>query len=342
MAREQRLGVLLVNVGSASAPTPAAARSFLREFLCDGHVVDMPAPLRWLLVNLVIVPSRARHCAEMYRSIWRDDGSPLLAISEQVRTGIAERMPEAHVAAAMRYGVPSLEDGLEQLAAAGVERIVAAPLFPQYANATTGSIEDRLGVLAKRRTATPEPTFLRPFHANDAFIEAWAELVGESLAGWPHDHILLSYHGLPVSHIRKADKSGTCLTQSDCCATLTSTNQDCYRAQCFATSRALAKALNLSEGSYTTSFQSRLGRRPWIGPATADVLRQIASAGHRRLAVICPSFTADCLETLLEIDVEARKMFLDAGGQDFFLVPSLNADARWLDALTSMLRDASA
>jgi len=341
MNPNEKLGVLLINTGTPAAPTVAAVRAFLRAFLADPLVMDVPAPARWALVNLIIAPLRGPRAARAYQRIWTEDGSPLAIISRELEAGLSERLPEAEVAVAMRYGAPSIAEGLEALVGRGVNRIVAAPLFPQYAAATTASALDELNRQAALRPNAPPIAALAPFYAAPAFIGAWAAVGRPVLDAFRPDHVVLSYHGLPERHVRKTDPTGRhCLATPDCCDAIVPANRQCYRAHCFATSRALADRLDWAEGAYTVCFQSRLGRRtPWLGPPTATVLTQLAHGGVKRLAVLCPSFVVDCLETLEEIGQVARDQFLADGGEAFQLIPCLNAHPAWVDALAELLRD---
>lgn len=334
-----KTGVLLVNTGTVAEPTTAATRSFLREFLMDRHILGMPWPIRWLLVNAVIIPGRAEKVARAYESIWTEDGSPLATISRQVREGLAERLNGPPVEIAMRYGQPSIETGLKKLVEAGSEDVLVLPLFPQFADATTGSIIDKTNEIARRVVGLERVSFAPAFFDAPGLINAWVALAKPVLESFNADHVLLSYHGLPVKHVHRADTSGRhCLAKPDCCATLTHINANCYRAQCFATSRAIIRGLGLEASGCATSFQSRLGKAEWIGPSTTAVLAKLARNGVKRLAVLCPAFVADCLETIEEIGIRARETFIAAGGEDLVLVPAPNAEPVWLDGLADIVR----
>jgi ferrochelatase len=340
MAEARPVGALLVNLGTPDSPSVRDVRHYLREFLSDPRVIDLPAPLRAALLRLVILPFRPRRSAAQYASIWRPDGSPLLVHSEAIRAGVARALGAAfRVELAMRYGRPSIDWALDRLLAADVERIVVAPLFPQYSSAATGSaLERTLDALARRPNVPPVST-VGAFFENPGFIEALAHVVREALADFEPEHLLLSYHGLPERQIRASDPTGRhCLADADCCAAVGPLNRDCYRAQCFATSRALARALGLDAHEWSVAFQSRLGRAAWIGPATDRVLPELAARGVRRLAVACPSFVADCLETLEEIGVRAHEQWSALGGEELRLAPCVNADARFVDALAELVR----
>jgi protoporphyrin/coproporphyrin ferrochelatase len=333
-----KTGVLLANTGTTEAPKPAETRTYLREFLSDSRVLDTPAPIRWLVLNLFILPFRPKQSAEAYAEIWTPEGSPLLVITRELQRALEERMPEHVFAIGMRYGRPSLREALERLLGAGVERIVVAPLFPQYASAATGSVLERVFDLASERWNVPSLSCLPPFYAAEEFLDSWKAVAEPLLNEFQPDHVVLSYHGLPERHVKKSDTSGNhCLVKPDCCETIVAANQHCYRAQCFATSRGIMARLGLGADQCTTTFQSRLGRDPWLQPATDEVIPSLPGKGVKRLAVLCPAFTADCLETLEEIGIRAQESFLEAGGQAFQLVPCLNSHPAWADALAGML-----
>lgn len=340
MVDEPRTGVLLLNLGTPDAPTTGAVRRYLREFLGDPYVLDVPAPVRWALLNLVILPRRPRRSAEAYRKIWTREGSPLLVHGRALRRALAEALGPAYVVElAMRYGAPAVRGALQRLHAADVARILAVPLYPQFSSAATGSSVAHLERELERMPELPPHEVFPPFYADEPFIAAWAAVARPALLEFAPDHVLFSYHGLPERQVKKTDASGRhCLASEDCCAVIGEVNHNCYRAQCLATSRALAAALELDADRVSTAFQSRLGRTPWIQPFTDEVLPELAAAGHRRLAVLCPSFVADCLETLEEIGLRAREQWLASGGEELLLVPSLNADPAWVEALAVLVR----
>src|SRR5436190_3170091 len=265
--RQIMTGVLLINLGTPDAPTPEAVGTYLREFLMDKFVINGALPLRWFLVNVMIV----------------------------------------------------------------------LPLYPQYAESSfeTAVVESRRAAIALG--CEDSLTFLPPFYDEPEFINAWAERIRANINPAVTDHLVLSFHGIPVRHVQRLHPDH-CLRSADCCAAVTAANQDCYRAQCFATARAIAAALELHHDDYTVSFQSRLGRAEWTGPNTVNVLEQLAQRGLKRIAVACPSFVADCLETLEEMGIRGRETFLAAGGEDLALIPSLNAEPRWVNAVVNWIR----
>ena len=329
-----RTGLLLINLGTPDAPTTGAVRRYLREFLGDPRVIDIGAIGRALLLNLIILPTRPAKSARAYAAIWdAQRGSPLLYHSRDLAAAVAAQLgADWQVELAMRYGRPSLPDALEALATSGVERIVVLPLFPQYASSSTGTAQARVMELAGARWNVPALDFVPAFYDDPGFVTAFAAVARPLLADFQPDHLLFSFHGLPVRQIVKTDHTGkVCFQREDCCDQLK--NPSCYRAQSFATARALAADLALTQDRYTICFQSRLGRTPWIEPYTDHVIEQLARAGHKRLAVMCPAFVADCLETVEEIGIRARAQWKAAGGEELILVPSLNATQPWVDAV---------
>lgn len=329
------VGVLLVNLGSPEAPTPRAVRRYLREFLGDPRVLDIPALPRRVLLETTILPTRPRASAEAYAKIWTPEGSPLLVHGRALRDALAKRLGEGFVVElAMRYGVPAIAPALDRLARADCRKIVVVPLFPQYASASTGSALEAVYRAAGARWNVPPLEAVDSFYDDPGFIAALAAVARAIPEERRPDHLLLSYHGLPERQIRKSDASGAhCFASNACCEAIGPANRACYRAQCAATSRALARTLGIRDEDWTLSFQSRLGRTPWIRPYTDEILPYLRDRGVRRLAVMCPSFVADCLETLEEIGIRAREQWLALGGEDLVLVPCLNAHPAWVDAV---------
>lgn len=335
-----RPGVLLVNLGTPDAPRTPEVRRYLREFLSDPRVIDLSAPLRFGLVHGIIAPFRAPKSAAAYRLVWTERGSPLLANGIDLRDGLRARLDGVPVELAMRYGSPSIAAGLGRLRGAGSDSLLIAPLYPQYASSSTGSTLEKVYREAAGRWNAPYLDVLPAFYDDPRFLDAFAAVGRPVLDALRPDHVLFSFHGLPERHCTKSDESGAhCLRRDDCCATIVAANRNCYRAQCFATARGLRARLGLDEGNSTITFQSRLGRTPWIRPWTDEELPRLAQRGVKRLAVFCPAFVADCLETLEEIGLRARASFLAAGGEELRLVPSLNASPAWIDGLAAMLAE---
>jgi ferrochelatase len=333
-------GLLLVNLGTPDAPRAPEVRRYLRQFLSDPRVLDIHPVGRAALLELVILPFRPSKSAHAYQKIWTERGSPLLFHGQDLAAAVAERLgAEWAVELGMRYQRPSLESALERLRARECDRVVVFPLYPQYSAASTGSSVEEVFRLAARRWVTPSLSIVEPFYQDAAFIGAFAAVGAPVLAEARADHVLFSFHGLPERHMIKSDASGEhCLRSANCCDSIQSVNRHCYRAQCFATARALAAKLGLPSEKWSVSFQSRLGRTPWIKPYTDQVLPELVKKGVKRVAVFCPAFVADCLETLEEIGIRAKADFTAAGGEALTLVPSLNATPAWADAVVDLVK----
>ncbi|MEN8115129.1 MAG: ferrochelatase [Actinomycetota bacterium] len=341
-ANSHPVGVLLIQLGTPDSPSVKDVRRYLREFLSDPFVMDIPAPARTLLLNGVILPFRPRKSAEAYEKIWTEDGSPLLLHTEALRVGVQRRLGDGYrVAAGMRYGSPSLQSAIEELVAAGCSRVILLPLFPQYAAASTGSALAAARRVIAGRADIVETATVEWFYNVPGFVDAVAQSAEAMINEFRPDHVLFSYHGLPEQQVRKADPSEQwCLRSSGCCDRITDENRSCYRAQSYATTRSLARALGLEEGRYSTAFQSRLAGQKWIEPYTDHELTALYRRGVRRLAVLTPSFTADCLETVEEIGIRGRDQWLELGGKDMLVVPCLNADAAWTTTVADIVRAA--
>lgn len=349
--QEAKIGVLLVNLGTPDSTKVKDVRKYLREFLMDGRVIDIPAFPRFLLVNGIIAPFRSPKSAKEYRKVWEDRGSPLKFYGEDVRDALQDKLGKNYkVVLGMRYQNPSLESALEEFKGKEFDKIIVVPLFPQYASATTGSVKEKVMKILSKWQIIPSVSFVHSFFDNPKFVEAFAKNGRDYLEKESFDHVIFSYHGLPERQIRKGDSTGTCLVaakkdkslagQANCCSTLHRLNQSCYRAQCFETSRLLAKALNLSEDRYTVCFQSRLGKDPWIQPYTEDIIKQLAKEGKSKVLAYSPAFIADCLETTVEIGQEYAEVFEEEGGKYLQMVESLNNSSLWIEALEDIvLRD---
>ncbi|NQV05919.1 ferrochelatase, partial [bacterium] len=329
-ARNAPVGVLLIQLGTPDSTSVRDVRRYLREFLSDPRVIDLPAPARSLLLNVVILPFRPRRSAEAYRKIWTERGSPLIIHTEALAGEVQELLGDGYrVAFGMRYREPSLAGAVDRLVAAGCTRIVAAPLFPQYASASTGSALEALLAEVGGRINVPDVTTIGWFYDHPGFVDSLARIARPALEEFRPDHVLFSYHGLPESQIRTGDPSGDWCLVSGCCDAVLDVNRFCYRAQSLATTRALAAALGLEAGGFSTTFQSRLVGQKWIEPYTDRRLPELYDEGVRRLAVFTPSFTADCLETIEEIGIRGRAQWEGLGGEDMLLVPCVNADPGW-------------
>lgn len=334
----QKTGILLVNLGTPDSPATGDVRSYLKQFLLDPRVIDIPVIPRNLLVRGIIAPFRAPKSAKTYRAIWTEEGSPLFVFSQRLQKKVQAQLGGQYVVAlAMRYKNPSIANGLAQLQEAGCHHIKVLPLFPQYASATTGSVMEMVMQLVSKWQTIPQLDFINTFHAHPAFIAACVEK-GRQYHPETYDHILFSYHGIPERQIYKAAGGNSCLT-AGCCDTLHAGNALCYKAQCYATTRAIAAALQLPAEAYTTCFQSRLGRTPWIQPYASETITQLAKAGKKRILVFSPAFVADCLETIFEIGVEYDAEFKHLGGEKVQLVEALNDSDTFVSCICDLVRN---
>ncbi len=336
MNQELKTGILLVNLGTPDSPSTSDVRKYLREFLMDPRVIDIPAFKRFLLVNLIIAPLRGPKSAKLYKTIWNENGSPLLYYTRKQAELLQSALGNNYrVEFAMRYQSPSLESALEKFKKPVYKEIIVLPLFPQYASASTGSVHEKIMDIVSAWQVVPEIKFINSFCDHPGFIQTFST-IGKSLSPESFDHILFSFHGLPERQIKKADAFGACLGNS-CCETFTEKNAYCYRAQCFQTARKIAETLSIPKEGDTICFQSRLGKDPWIKPYSDFVIKERAEKGDRRLLVFAPAFTSDCLETIYEIGVEYNELFREHGGEEVRLVPSLNDDAGWIEAMKELV-----
>lgn len=337
-----KTGVLIVNLGTPDSPSVPDVRKYLREFLMDGRVIDIPYLFRFALVQMIIAPFRAPKSAKIYKEVWTERGSPLKFYSQDLEKLLQEALGEEYlVSLGMRYQSPSIENALNNLNNKGLERIIIVPLFPQYASASTGSVQDKVMELIKKWQIIPDLQFVSTFFDHPKFINAFKEIGLKYMAEHAYDHYLFTYHGLPERQIRKGDCTNTCLKDNsdtkNCCDTLHAFNRQCYRAQCFATTRLLVKELNIAPENYTVSFQSRLGNDPWIKPYTDEVIKKLTAKGIKKVLAFSPSFVADCLETTIEIGDEYREIFEENGGEHWQLVESLNVHPLWIDTLKTIV-----
>ncbi|RZI41435.1 ferrochelatase [Herbaspirillum sp. HC18] len=315
-----RTAVVLVNLGTPDEPTPSAVRRYLKQFLSDPRMVEIPRALWWLILNGAILPFRSSKSAAKYASIWTSEGSPLLIHTKKqaalLRGYLGERGHEVTVDYAMRYGKPSLQDVLDKVKAEGCDRILILPAYPQYSATTTASIFDAVFSHYAKVRNVPELRLVKHYHDHDGYIQALKKSV---LAHWEQngrpDKLVMSFHGVPKRTLLLGDP---------------------YHCECHKTARLLAAALQLTPEQYMVTFQSRFGRAEWLQPYTAPTLEKLAKEGTRRVDVLCPGFTGDCLETLEEIAMEAKRDFLTAGGKEFHYIPCLNESPAWIAALAEV------
>ncbi|GAB4497135.1 MAG: ferrochelatase [Anaerolineales bacterium] len=329
--------VLLVNLGSPVSPAIADVRAYLREFLMDERVLDAPYPLRWLIVHGLILPFRPKKSARAYGSIWGAEGSPLVVISQRVQAALTGRV-DMPVELAMRYGQPSISGAVQSLAGRGIQKIILLPMYPHYAMSTYETVQVAVADALKGLAKPPKLVTLPPFYNHRQYLAALAASVQPYRNQF--EHLLMSYHGIPERHLRKTDPTGAhCLRSAGCCSSASAAHARCYRHQVLATSQGLAQGLGLPPESWTVAFQSRLGRDAWLQPYTEATLMALAQRGVKRLGVVCPAFTADCLETLEEIGERGREVFLHAGGEQFTLIPCLNDQPHWVAVLAKWMEE---
>ena len=331
-------GVLLVNLGSPDSTDPKDVKKYLGEFLMDERVIDVPLLARTLLVKGIILNTRPKKSAEAYQKIWWDEGSPLIVLSERLRKNI-DSMTSVPIVLAMRYGSPNILSGLQELHGEGVNEVLIVPLYPQYAMATTETILVLAEELRQQHFPQMQFTSVPAFYNHPDYVNVLSRSIGEKLEGLDYEHLLFSYHGVPERHIRKSDITKShCKIDGSCCKTASEAHQFCYRHQCYETTRLVAKTLQLKEGTFSTSFQSRLGFDPWLQPYTDRTIERMGKEGTKKMVIVTPAFVSDCLETLEEIAMEGEEIFHEVGGKEFTVIPCLNDRedwskvlARWID-----------
>ena len=343
--QSERLGVLVTNLGTPDAPTTPALRRYLGEFLWDPRVVEVPRPIWWLVLHGIILRIRPKRSAEAYASVWDKDGSPLLIHTANQAEGIRKALQARYgndvvVGFAMRYGNPSIESALLELAARpGIGEIFYIPLYPHYAESTvTTSVREAERVIAQHNLDI-RLRVITPFYNHPGYLDALVASAAEPLShSDDYDHVLFSYHGLPELHIMKADPTGShCLKVPDCCSVPSPAHATCYRHQVLETTRLFVERTGLPADRYTVTFQSRLGRAKWLEPSTEETLKQLAGRGVKRVLVLCPAFITDCLETLEEIEIGGDEIFREAGGESLTLLPCLNDHPAWVKTLTGWI-----
>lgn len=332
-------GVLLVNLGSPDSPSVPDVRRYLREFLMDGRVLDVNWFARFCIVHFAILPSRPAQSAHAYRSIWTPEGSPLIVRSRKLQRLLQDKVP-IPVELAMRYQNPSIREAIQKLNQRGVDDVLLIPLFPHYAMSSYETAVVRVKEVAAKMAPQMQIKVHPPYYDQPDYITALVANANDFLTPG-YDHLLFSFHGIPERQIRKSDPTGShCLTVPNCCDAASPAHATCYRAQCFETASAFAAKAVLPKDKFSVSFQSRLGRYPWLKPYTDHELIRLAQAGVKRLAVICPSFVSDCLETLEEIGIRGRASFLESGGTELRFIPCLNEHPLWVEALRKMVVEA--
>jgi ferrochelatase len=335
-----KTGILLINLGTPDSPSTQDVRIYLRELLSCERVIDINPLARWFVLNLLILPFRPRKSAKAYKKIWMDEGSPLLVFSEKLKTALLEEFAEKDIPIelGMQCRKPSLKTAIGKLRGQNCDQIIVLPLYPQYASSSYGAAIEDLYKVILNDWNMPYLRIIQPFFSDSRFIDAWAK-IGLPYIGKKPDHVLFSFHGLPLRHLKKSDYTGKwCQNDYSCCKELIDENRNCYSAQCYQTAKLLAKSLKIEEENWSVSFQSRLGRDEWVKPYTDPYLKELAEKGMKRVVVFCPSFVADCLETIEEIGISSAEYFKEYGGEELILVPSLNNHPEWVRALTSIIR----
>jgi protoporphyrin/coproporphyrin ferrochelatase len=334
MIASKKTGIILMNLGSPDSTEVKDVRKYLNEFLMDKRVIDYPWLFRKLLVGGIIAPLRAPKSAEAYKTVWTDEGSPLVVLTRQLQSALQNSVAEP-VEVAMRYGQPSMKSSFENLLKRmpDMEHVIAVPLYPHYAMSSYETAVEFAKEIHKKNHYPFTIEFVRPFYNEEQFINALSESIRPFLEE-EYDQLLMSYHGLPERHMKKADITGQhCLKVGDCCNVDSPAHKHCYRHQCFTTTKLVAQALQIPEHKIGVSFQSRLGREEWLKPYTAKRLEELPKEGIKKLVIACPAFVSDCLETLEEIADQGKHTFMEAGGESFKLVPCLNINPLWVKAL---------
>lgn len=332
---KNKTGVLLINLGTPDSPSVGDVRSYLSQFLNDPRVIDIPWLLRKILVNLIIVPFRAPKSAKIYKKLWTANGSPLLYYSQRVKELLQEDLGiEYEVFLAMRYKNPSITAVMEEMRKKNFSRIVVLPLFPQYASASTGSAHEEVMRVLSKWWVIPDVSFVSQYYDHPTFIRGIAE-IGKKYTHEKFDHVLFSYHGLPERQVDKVYEEGLC-ADHNCDNEITDENKFCYKATCYATTRMLATALNIPQEKYTVCFQSRLDEK-WLKPFSDKIVEECAKKGMKNILIFSPAFTADCLETIIEIGDEYQEIFKENGGEKVQLVESLNDHPLWIRCLKEIV-----
>jgi len=333
----KKRAVLLINLGSPNSTSIEDVRRYLREFLMDPRVMDLPEWKRCLLVNLCILPFRPKKTAQAYKKIWQPNGSPLILISQELQKHLNDRL-DITVELAMRYGIPTIKHTIKYLKKQGVQELYIIPLYPHYAMSSYETARVAAMEAVAKYTPYMKTKVLMPFYNDPAYIDALVESAKDYLQENTYDHLLFSFHGIPGSHLQKTDPSHAhCLCVTHCCQMKSPSHATCYRHQCFETVRAFVEKAGIPQEKYSISFQSRLGKNPWLEPYTDKVLEKFPKKGIKHLKVICPSFVADCLETLEEISIAGKFSFIEAGGESFEQIPCLNTHPAWINYLVNKI-----
>ena len=328
--------LLIVNLGTPNKPTYFSVFQYLRQFLMDGRVINRNPILRFILVTFIIVPLRSFSSSKIYQKVWDEDtGSPLLHNTKKLAEKLREKLPDYDVEFAMRYQNPSIKDVLNKMLSKNPDEVIILPLFPHYAAATTGSVYEEISQVISKKWVVPKITFINQFYNNDKFIDAWVEKANKFNID-SYDKIIFSYHGLPNSHVDNVYEDSIC-SDHDCQEKITDKNKFCYKATTYETTKILADRLNIQPDQYIVTFQSRLTNK-WLTPFTDKVLESMPKDGNKNILVFSPAFTADCLETIIEIGDEYKELFLESGGENLDYVESLNYSDSWANAIIDIIK----
>jgi protoporphyrin/coproporphyrin ferrochelatase len=316
------IGVLIAQLGTPDEPTPGALRRYLREFLGDKRVIEVNRFLWWIILNFIILPTRPKRSAALYKRVWTEKGSPLLLTTDELTQGLAKNLAESpvHVAFGMRYGSPSLTTAIDELVSKGCRRILLVPMYPQYSGATTGSTYDMVFQHLLTKRWVPTLRVLEPYYRRREFIDSVAHRVNETLRdlSWEPERLIISYHGIPEKYVHKGDP---------------------YCCHCSETTAALIPHIEFPQERIIQTFQSRFGRDPWLQPYADETIERLGKEGIKRIAVVCPAFTVDCLETIDEMGHEALETFVEHGGEKLKLIPCVNAHPVWIENLSQMIKN---
>tara|TARA_B100000424_G_scaffold149200_1_gene113736 strand:- start:833 stop:1831 length:999 start_codon:yes stop_codon:yes gene_type:complete len=328
--------LLLVNLGTPDNPTYLSVFKYLRQFLMDGRVININPFLRFLLVNLIICPTRSFSSTKVYKEVWdKNTGSPLLHNTTKLSEKLGNKLKDYDVYYAMRYQNPSIESVINNILETNPDEIVVLPLFPHYASATTGSVYQEISRIVSKKWVVPNIRFINQFYDNEKFIDAWVDKASKFNLN-SYDKVIFSYHGIPNSHVDNVYPDSLC-SDHNCESEVTDENKFCYKATTYETTKILASRLNLSSDKYQVTFQSRLTNK-WLTPFTDEVLESLPKNGNKNVLVFSPAFTADCLETIIEIGDEYKELFLEAGGEKLDYVESLNYSDLWADAIIDIIK----
>ena len=323
--------LLIINLGTPDSPSYFDVFKYLRQFLSDEKVINVNPILRFILVNFIICPIRSFSSSKIYKKVWHEkNGSPLLHNTKMLKESIEKKLPGIDVEYAMRYQSPSIKNAIDRMLLKNPDELIILPLFPHYAAATTGSVFKEVTKCLSDKWVVPKITFINQFYDNNKFIDAWVEEASKFDIE-SYDKVIFSYHGVPNSHVDDVYEDSLC-SDNDCETSITEKNKFCYKATVYETTKLLATKINLNESNYDVTFQSRLTNK-WLEPFTDKVLEDLPKKGHKKVLVFSPAFTADCLETIIEIGDEYQEIFHDAGGKTLDYVPSLNYSEKWVDAV---------